>query len=133
MNLIFGSFVLVQFSVQNLLRHLNLGFEAVWILVALVWFESVLIGSLSVRAGSPDLSLFSEHNCVPQFQPLEQTAVRKLQRSSNSKVLSVVQLLCMKDLFFYFYLGSYRTELTSSLRSSVYCRGENLSTHRREV
>lgn len=99
MNLIFGSFVLVQFSVQNLLRHLNLGFEAVWILVALVWFESVLIGSLSVRAGSPDLSLFSEHNCVPQFQPLEQTAVCKLQRSSNSKVLSVVQLLCMKDLF----------------------------------
>lgn len=84
-NLEFGSLVLVQFSLQQLLSHFNLGLEAIWILVALIGFGWVLVERLSVRSGRAGLPLSSKHNGVPKFQPLEQTAVGKLQRKSHTQ------------------------------------------------
>lgn len=74
-----GSFVLVQLGLQQLLRHLDLALEAILILISLIGFEGVLIDSLFVGSGRTGLPLFSEHYGVPKFQPLEQTAVGKLQ------------------------------------------------------
>lgn len=80
----FGSFVLIQFSLQQLLSHLYFGLEAIWILIGLIGFEWILVRSWSVRPDRAGLPLFSEHNSVPEFQPLQQTAVGKLQRNSHT-------------------------------------------------
>lgn len=85
LNLEFGSLVLVQFCLQQLLSHLNLAFEAILMLVALVGFERVLAGSLFIRPRGAGLPLSSKHNSVPKFQPLEQTAVSKLQRQTHTR------------------------------------------------
>lgn len=81
----FGPSVLIQFSVQNLLGHLNLTLEAVLSLVALIGLEWVLIGRLSVRASGSGLPLPSEHNSVPKLQPLQQAAVGKLQQNGEAQ------------------------------------------------
>lgn len=78
LDLKFGSFVLVQFCLQQLLGHLNLALEAILILISLIGFKCVLIGSLSVGSGRAGLPLSSKHYGVPQLQPLEQTAVGEL-------------------------------------------------------
>lgn len=85
----FGSFILIQFSLQKLLGYLDFTLEAIWILIALIGFEGVLTGSLSVRASRAGLPLFAEHHGVPQLQPLEQTAVRKLQQHIKAPNVSV--------------------------------------------
>lgn len=153
-----GSFELVQFGLQQLLGHLHLALEAISILIGLIGFEWVLVGSLSVRAGRAGLPLSSKHNGVPKFQPLEQTAVGELERNGENdsitnkkqscwikesfknegRVLQHYEALWKKALKRWHSPGAcvescIKTWLTSSLRSSVYCWGENLSTHSREV
>lgn len=59
----FGAFVLVQFSLQNLLGHLDFSLEAVWILIDMIWFRSIL----SVKSSRVGLPLSSKHNAVPKL------------------------------------------------------------------
>lgn len=63
----FRAFVLVQFSLQNLLGHLHFSLEAVWILIGMIWFRSLLSSSLSVKSSRVGLPLSSKHNGVPKF------------------------------------------------------------------
>jgi len=74
----FGSFVLVQFSLEKLLSHLSFALEAILIRISLIGFEWVLIRGLSVGPHRAGLPLLPKHHRVPKLQPLEQTAVGKL-------------------------------------------------------
>lgn len=83
-NLEFRAFVLVQFSLQQLLGHFDLALEAILILISLIGFECVLIGRLSVWPGRPRLPLSTEYHGVPKLEPLEQTSVGKLKDTTHT-------------------------------------------------
>ena len=83
-----GPFMIVQLRLQNLFSYLTLGFEGfeVCVLSSLIGFELALVRvlvlvlglGLPVNLRRPHLPLSPKHHRVPEFQPLQQTAVGKL-------------------------------------------------------
>ena len=98
-----GPFMIVQLRLQSLFSYLTLGFEGfeVGVLSSWIGFELVLVRvlvlllllvlglglGLPVDRRRPHLPLSPKHNRVPEFQPLQQTAVGKLhvKTATNTK------------------------------------------------
>lgn len=83
-HLIFGSLVLVQLSLQNLLCELDLRFPLILLLLGLAEWRM----SFSAGLGLLHSLLLPKHHCVPQLEPLQKAAVCVLRvRKESSKAI----------------------------------------------